>query len=141
MPELMVRSVWPCVTRSLEKFTKKQFFELKVSRKKLFQHQKMKRWESPETRFRNFSCRSEPSLRRKRPFEVPKRPRPRVYWLRHVVNDVSEKMAPYKVGSACQPDKHFMCSNQENSFARIKRFLVFESKDFLCSNHFLCSNQ
>ena len=30
--------------------------------------------------------------------------------------------------------KDFVCSNQEISCVRIKRFLVFESRDFLCSN-------
>ena len=43
-------------------------------------------------------------------------------------------MAPYKAGSVCQLDKYFARSTQDNSCARIRKNLVFETEKFLCSN-------
>ena len=68
------------------KICEKRNFLLENFATKFFWRRKIKFRESSETRFRKFSRRSEPSLRRKRPFEVPKRRRPRVYLFRHVVN-------------------------------------------------------
>ena len=47
-----------------------KIFDPKILRTNFFRRRKIKCWESSETRFRKFWCRSEPSLRCKRPSKV-----------------------------------------------------------------------
>ena len=61
---------WPPNPLNPDKKLKKLFFRTENVRQFFFRRRKMKRRESSETRFRQISRRSEPSLRRKRPSKV-----------------------------------------------------------------------